>query len=259
MPQAPAKSDNSTGSDRTALGSAPFQFRCHAEVSCFLTCCRKVELRLFPYDIVRLKNHLQMDSTAFIEQHTRIGAGGHPYFPAIMLNMAGDEDHPCPFLVKEGCSVYTDRPSACRTYPLERGVKKSGGKGRLKSYYFLTDHPYCKGHFEDHHYTVKQWERQQHLLEYNLLNDMWAEVDAFFALNPWQGEGHAGPRQQMAFMVCYNIDAFRTYTAQHRLLSAYRLDRDRRRRIEKDDTELLKFGFDWLLHILGDRPTLTPR
>ncbi|MCK5515460.1 MAG: YkgJ family cysteine cluster protein, partial [Desulfobulbaceae bacterium] len=91
------------------------------------------------------------------------------------------------------------------------------------------------------------------------LNDMWAEVDAFFALNPWQGEGHAGPRQQMAFMVCYNIDAFRTYTAQHRLLSAYRLDRDRRRRIEKDDTELLKFGFDWLLHILGDRPTLTPR
>lgn len=248
-----------SGSERTAIRGQPFQFRCHPGVSCYLVCCHKVELRLFPVDVLRLKKHLGLHSAEFMEQYTSIGQGAHPYFPAVMLNMADSENYPCPFLVKEGCSVYADRPSACRTYPLERAVEKSSKQGQLKSHYFKTEHSYCKGHLEDHFYTVKQWERQQHLLEYNLLNDMWAEVDAFFATNPWQGEGQAGPRQQLAFMVCYNLDAFRSYTQQHDLLSVYRLDRDRRRRIENDDVELLKFGFDWLLHVLGDRRTLIRR
>ncbi len=245
--------------DRTAIGGNSFKFRCHPGVSCYLVCCRKVELRLLPVDIVRLKNHLDLHSAAFLEQFVRIAQGNHPYFPAVMLNMKDAEGFPCPFLEQEGCSVYVDRPSACRTYPLERGVEKSGKKGRLKSHYFMTDHSYCKGHLEDHSYTVKQWVRGQHLLEYNLLNDLWAEVDAFFATNPWEGEGEAGPRQQLAFMVCYNLDAFRAYVQQHRLLREYRLDRDRRRRIEDDDIELLKFGFDWLLHVLGERSTLVRR
>jgi len=245
--------------ERSAVGGSPFQFRCHAGVSCYLVCCHKVELRLFPVDVLRLKSHLGLNSAAFLEQYTSIGQGGHPFFPAVMLNMKSSEGYPCPFLVKEGCLVYADRPSACRTYPLERAVEKAGKGGQLTSHYFMTDHPYCKGHLEDHTYTVKQWERDQHLFEYNLLNDMWAEADALFATNPWQGEGHAGPRQQLAFMVCYNLDAFRSYMEQHRLLSAYRLDRDRRRRVETEDIELLKFGFDWLLHVLGDCRTLNPR
>ncbi len=245
--------------ERAVIGGSPFHFRCHPGVSCYLVCCHKVELRLFPVDVLRLKDQIGLHSAAFLEQYTRIAPSTHPYFPAVMLNMTDSESYPCPFLVKEGCSVYADRPSACRTYPLERAVEKTGKRGQLKSHYFLTDHPYCKGHLEDHSYTVKQWEREQHLLEYNLLNDMWAEVDAFFATKPWQGEGRAGLRQQLAFMVCYNIDAFRSYMQQHNLLNAYRLDRDRRRRIEADGIELLKFGFDWLLHVLGDRKTLIPR
>jgi hypothetical protein len=129
----------------------------------------------------------------------------------------------------------------------------------LQNHWFLTKHSYCKGHFEEHSYTVKQWEREQWLTEFNVFNDLWAEVDALFATNPWQGEGEAGPLQQLAFMVCYNIDVFRDYVQQHNLLAHFRLDRDRRRRIEKEDSELLKFGFDWLLHVLGDRRTLSPR
>ncbi|XOF32238.1 MAG: YkgJ family cysteine cluster protein [Candidatus Electrothrix sp. YB6] len=235
-----------------------FQFRCHKGVSCYLSCCHKVELRLYPFDILRLKTALSCSSAEFLEQHTRIGQGVHPFFPAVMLNMQEGDDGACPFLGAEGCSVYLDRPSACRTYPLERGVEKTK-KGRVKEHYFLVRHAYCRGHEEEHTYTVRQWTREQRLVEYNLLNELWAEVDALFATNPWQGEGHAGPRQQLAFMVCYNIDAFRQYTEQNRLLATFQLDRDRRRRIEQDDTELLKFGFDWLLHIFGDRRTLSPR
>ncbi|WP_417909349.1 YkgJ family cysteine cluster protein [Candidatus Electronema sp. PJ] len=240
------------------LGVEPFQFHCHAGVTCFLSCCRQVELRLFPYDILRLKERLSLSSAEFLAQHTRLSPGAHPFFPAVMLNMRAEGQQTCPFLAENGCSVYKDRPSACRTYPLERAVEKTAD-GSLRSRWFLTQHAYCKGHLEAHPCTVKQWEREQQLTQFNLFNDLWAEVDAFFATNPWQGEGQAGPLQQLAFMVCYNLDAFGDYVRQHNLLAGFRLDRDRRRRIEQDDSELLKFGFDWLLHVLGGRRTLTPR
>ncbi|GAB4344180.1 MAG: YkgJ family cysteine cluster protein [Desulfobulbaceae bacterium] len=244
---------------RTKIGRDPFRFHCHPGVSCFTNCCRKLELYLYPYDIIRLKNRLNMRADEFLHAHTRLSQGAHPFFPAVMLNMRDDSEGTCPFLGEKGCSVYRDRPSACRTYPLERGVEKEAGRSSLRVHYFLTHHDYCKGHNEEHAYTVAQWERDQQLYDYNLMNDAWAEVDAFFATNPWHGEGAAGPRQQLAFMVCYNIDAFREYAVRHNLLRAFRIDRDRRRRIEKDDGELLRFGFDWLRFVLGGHPTLQPR
>ncbi|WP_456385574.1 YkgJ family cysteine cluster protein [Desulfolithobacter sp.] len=241
-------------------GDDTFSFRCHPGVSCYLTCCHKVELCLFPYDVVRLKKCLGMHSAKFIHTYCRIGEGSHPYFPSLMLNMAEKENYPCPFLTRDGCLVYPDRPSACRTYPLERGVEKCGLRAQLRAHYSLVRHPYCKGHEEEGTYfTVKQWERDQKLLEYNLMNDLWAELDAFFATNPWEGEGAAGPRQQLSFMVCYDIDGFRDYVLRHNLLDRYRIDRDRRRRMERDDVELLKFGFQWLPVVLGGRNTLSPR
>lgn len=245
---------------RTVLSKDPFQFHCHAGVECFTTCCRHLELYLYPYDVLRLKKCLGMHSAEFMQQHTRVAPGSHPYFPAVMLNMLDNKEKTCPFLQEKGCSVYRDRPSACRTYPVERGVEKNlSGSKKLTAHYFLTHHDYCKGHKEQRTYTVKQWERDQFLHEFNLMNDLWAEVDALFATNPWQGEGTAGPRQQLAFMVCYNIDAFRDYMSHHNLLRSFHLDRDRRRRIERDDTELLKFGFEWLQFVFGDRPLLRPR
>ena len=244
---------------RTVVGSEPFRFRCHPGVSCYMACCRRLELYLYPYDVLRLKNCLGVPSSNFMREHTRLAPGSHPYFPAVMLNMLANEEQTCPFLTATGCSVYSSRPSACRTYPLERAVEKSGQGGQLRAHYFLTHHPYCQGHFEEHHYTLRQWERDQALHDCNRMNDLWAEVDAFFATNPWQGEGFAGPRQQLAFMVCYNIDDFRGYVLQHDLLRRCRLDKEHRRRIGRDDDELLKFGFSWLLAELGGRTSLLPR
>lgn len=241
------------------LGDQSFHFDCHPGVACYMRCCRRLDMYLYPYDVLRLRKRLFMHSGAFMQRHTRLAAGSHPYFPAVMLLMEKNVDHTCPFLGKEGCTVYRDRPSACRTYPLERAVEKKSGTGRLQEHYFLTDHSYCLGHNEEKTYTVRQWIRDQQLHDYNLMNDLWAEVDAVFATNPWQGEGSGGPLQQLAFMVCYNIDAFREYVAGEGLLARFRLDRDRRRRIERDDTELLKFGFEWLQFILAGRRRLQPR
>ncbi len=236
-----------------------FTFHCHAGVSCYTDCCRKLELYLYPYDIIRLKSKLKLDSAEFLRRYIRVAEGSHPFFPAIMLLMQDNKEHTCPFLAPDGCSVYKDRPSACRTYPLERAVEKSDVESGICAHYFLTRHNYCKGHHENKSFSVPQWERDQMLYEFNHQNDLWAEMDAFFATNPWSGEGAAGPKQQLAFMVCYNIDDFRVYCSQKRLVESFRIDKEQRRRIKRDDSALLEFGFNWLLYIFGERRTLVLR
>jgi hypothetical protein len=78
------------------------------------------------------------------------------------------------------------------------------------------------------------------------MNGLWAEMDTVFSQNPWKGEGVAGEKQQLAVMVCYNIDGFRRFVEKHNLLKQFKLDKDFKKRIVKEDSEMLKFGFQWL-------------
>ena len=244
----------------TPLGNTSFSFRCHPGVSCFTVCCRKVELDLYPYDVIRLKNCLGVDSQSFMRMHAELKKGTNPYFPTVILKQAETGNGvQCPFLSEAGCAVYRDRPASCRTYPLERAVDREPERGQEKDYYFLVKHDYCKGHDEEQQINVKQWLRNQQLDQFNLMNDLWTEVDTLFATNPWRGEGSGGPKQQLAFMACYDIDSFRQFALQQRLFDQYLLNRDQKKRIEKDDVELLKFGFEWLKEIFGSRSTLIKR
>ncbi len=243
--------ENNSGAERVPLDSAKFTFGCGPDVPCYTVCCHKLELRLYPYDIIRLKNRLGISSEEFLNRYTGLIKGDNPCFPTVILVMTDDEEKSCPFLVAEGCSVYPDRPSACRTYPLERGVEKISDSARLLEHYFLVKHPYCKGHGRGREWTVKEWVRDQNLVEYNQMDDLWAEMDRLFADHRiWRGEGAAGPRQQMAFMACYNIDRFREYVNENRILEQYRIDKGRKKVIMADDEALLSFAFDWLRLVL---------
>ena len=232
------------------LAATPFCFDCHPGVACFTVCCRNVDLILYPYDIIRLKNRLQLDSEEFLRRHTRFVPGDNPFFPTLKLKLVEGEGSPCPFLEKEGCAVYADRPTACRTYPLERAVDRLHGRRVPEEFYFLTNHSYCKGHGEAKSNTVKTWLRGQQLLDFNAMNDLWADMDTLFAENPWKGEGSAGEMQKLAFLVCYNIDGFRRFVEERKIIASSGLAKEQRRRIATDDGELLKFGFEWLKMIL---------
>ncbi len=238
----------------TPLGNATFQFSCHPGLSCFTSCCRNVDMPLYPYDIITLKNKLNLRSAEFLEHHTRVVQGSNSYFPSLMMKM--NEDNSCPFLSPEGCEVYKERPFSCRMYPLERAVNRNPGKGEGREFYFLCQHDYCKGHGQGPEWTAKEWIRDQELLFHNAMAEQWTEMDTLFAGNPWEGEGVAGPKQKLAFMVCYNIDDFRGYVSHYNLLSQFKLCRSRVRSIETDDEALLTFGFDWLKLVLIKQPTL---
>jgi uncharacterized protein len=239
------------------LENKMFNFSCHPGLSCYTTCCKNVDMYLFPYDIIRLKNCLKQDSEYFIRNYTTLNTGSTSCFPAVRMKLTNDIS--CPFLVEGGCSVYYDRPSSCRTYPLERAVDRNPGKKQKKEYYFMTNHPYCLGHGEARMFSVKDWIRNQKVDVFNLMNDLWAEIDSIFQTNPWMGEVSGGPKQQLAFMICYNIDAFRTFTSTNALLDQFRISRDQKKDIEKDDAELLKFGFQWLKLLLTGKSNLISR
>ncbi len=238
------------------LENSIFRFHCGPDVECYTNCCRKLDLILYPYDIIRLKNSLGISSEEFMRTYTGLAPSSHPFFPAVKLLMKDNDEHTCPFLDNDGCSVYVDRPTACRTYPLERAVDRNPVKGRPKEFYFMTHHPYCLGHQQTEEWTVKTWQKDQKIQHYNAINDLWAEIDTLFAQNPWQGEGAGGPRQQMAFMVCYNIDGFRQFVEENNLFEQFRLASSQRRILAEDDEALLKFGFDWLKHVLAGRGSL---
>jgi Fe-S-cluster containining protein len=241
------------------LGKKKFKFQCHPGVDCFMVCCKNVDMFLYPFDILRLKSFLKISSQECIENYVRVVKGAsHPYFPSLMLRL-NEGSKACPFLDDDGCGIYNDRPSACRTYPLERGVDRSPGKGASRDFYLLTNHEYCHGHLEDKNFTVKKWIRDQRLDDYNLMNDLWAEVDTVFSKNPWSGEGSGGPKQQMAFTACYDVDNFRLMVAKHSLLQRFAIPRDQRRRINESDSELLKFAFEWVKNFLGAPSSLMSR
>ena len=239
------------------LGKSEFSFACHQGVACFTRCCHKLEIYLYPYDIIRLKNRLGMTSEEFLHNHCGVVQGANPCFPSVTMLMKRDKGNPCPFLAADGCTIYTDRPSACRMYPLERAVDRGASGHREGEYYFLTNHDYCQGHKEEKQWTVKGWVRDQNLLIFNQMEDLWTEMDTIFADSSiWQGEGAGGPRQQLAFMACYNIDRFRQYVNDNNILKQYRLDKSKRKLIEKDDEALLRFAFDWLKVVLAGKPAL---
>lgn len=238
------------------LGKSEFQFECHSGVSCFTFCCRDVDLTLYPYDVLRLKNALQIDSEEFIRKYTYLVRGDNPFFPTVKLLLGDEKDKPCPFLNSVGCSVYNDRPSACRTYPLERAVNRAESKGQREDFYFMTDHNYCLGHQESKKFTVKNWIRNQRLDDFNTMNAIWSELDTIFRTNPWKGEGAGGEKQQLSFMVCYNIDGFRRFVVEHKVVNQYAIDKDFRKRIAKEDSELQKFGFEWLKLVLTGKSVL---
>ncbi|HLP54691.1 MAG TPA: YkgJ family cysteine cluster protein [Fluviicola sp.] len=71
-------------------------------------CCKTTSPIFRDVDIRRLSKRLRLSEAAFVKQYLRIDSDGD-----YVLTTA-----PCPFLGTDNyCSVYEDRPLACREYP----------------------------------------------------------------------------------------------------------------------------------------------
>ena len=235
------------------VGDEPFRFECHPGVACFTKCCVDVDMYLYPYDIVRMKNRLGIPSGEFLDKHTTSAFRDNPFFPSVMLRMAERPGKPCPFLAPQGCTIYEDRPSSCREYPLERAVGRMPYEGRCVSQYFVKRVPTCLGHQEEMEWTVQEWIANQEIGSYQEMNDLWVDVDTIFRSNPWGDAATAGNKLKMAFMACFNVDQFRRFILESSFRSRFDVAEERVERMKTDDIKMMKFGFEWVDFFLTGR------
>ena len=224
-----------------------FSFRCHKGLSCFNLCCRNLNLMLYPYDVLRLKNHLGITSDAFLDQYVDVVLRPDNHFPEVLLKMTESEEKTCPFLLDEGCSVYPDRPDACRTFPMEQGVLYNNKDGNPTEFmYFFRPPDFCLGQNEETKWTPQTWIADQDAKPYQTMTAQWAGLKRLFQTDPWQGFGPECPAGKMAFMAVYNIDKFREFIFQSTFLKRYKIKSDMLKKIKAGDTPLLKLGFEWV-------------
>jgi Fe-S-cluster containining protein len=244
---------------RSLLANDTFRFDCHPEVACFTRCCQDADMYLYPYDVVRLKNHLGISSEKFIEQYTLGAFRDNPYFPSLMLKMLDVENKPCPFLRPEGCFIYEDRPFSCRAYPLEPAVERTAHKRKPAVCYFIANHSYCLGHKESRQWSIEAWLEDQKLHVYNDMNTLWVDLDTLFRGNPWGPQGVKNPALEMAFMACFNIDKFKAFIFESTFLSRFSVSPERIETLAASDVELMKFGFEWVTFFLTGKGPLSVR
>lgn len=234
-----------TGRGKKINAAERFGFRCHPGVTCFNRCCRNLNLFLYPYDVIRLRKRLGMSSGEFIDSHADIVMREGNFFPDVLLRMSDDSEATCPYLTSEGCSVYPDRPDACRSFPVEHGFFIND-RGITQDVHFFRPPDFCMGQNEDKQWTVKTWAEDQGALEYNRMTRLWGETKALFGSDPWGQSGNSGPKAKMAFMAAYNIDGFREFVFESTFLQRYKLKSDLLKKLRNDDVSLMKFGFEWI-------------
>jgi uncharacterized protein len=230
----PAAEASSDAADR-------FQFTCRPGMACFTRCCANLNLVLTPYDILRLKRHLGMSAGAFLDRFTRASTDGTCGLPVVRLRMDPDTGR-CPFVTPDGCRVYTDRPGACRLYPLGQALKEVGG--HLKRRYFAIRESYCLGWDRGREWRVAEWLADQGLETDQHMNTPFLHLSTGRPLGAFK---HFGQRQlQMYFMACYNLDAFRAFVSGSSLKRRFALNDALCGALQEDDELLLHFAGRWL-------------
>lgn len=210
-----------------------FKFACHSGLECFNKCCRDISIFLTPYDVLRMKNKLGMESGEFLKRYTRESDQGS--IPLVLIKMREDADLTCPFLTAGGCSVYDVRSWSCRIAPVD--LKDNG-------YSFIFDSDFCKGQHEDREWTLKEWMKNQGLEIYEEKEKIFNELPKHIQFTGMTNlDKHI---KEIVFMACYDLDRFRKFIFETGFLDVFFIKQEVAEEIRKDDEALLQFAFRWL-------------
>lgn len=224
--------------------SDTFRFSCSKDVPCFNQCCRDLNQFLTPYDILRLKNHFKISSNQFLDHYTVEHIGPETGLPVVSLKQNADSNSTCPFVTDTGCSVYPNRPSSCRAYPLARILSRSRETGQVTEHYALLKEAHCQGFDQDRKQTVEQWVTEQEIRVYNEMNDPLMEI---IALKNRHIPGSLDIKLRHIFHIAmYDLDQFRKNAFEENLFQGMNIDSNTLDRAAEDDTQLLKLAFGWI-------------
>jgi len=232
-----------------------FTFRCGHDLDCFTSCCCDVSIALTPYDVLRLKKAMRLESTEFLEKYTIPLLSSQQKFPVVILRM-DSETKKCPFLSESGCGVYPDRPWACRMYPLGVAAPKKPTPAD-QPFHFVLRESLCHGHGLGPAHSVREWLTGQGVEEYEMMSAPFQELTLH---DFWDRETALTPQQvAMFYMACYDLDRFRRFVFESRFLELFDVDEARVVALRSDDEELLEFALQWLRFSLFGEKTMKIR
>lgn len=232
-----------------------FQFECRPDISCFTRCCRDLKLVLTPYDVLRLVQRLALSSQEFVDRWTLQERDETTGYPRLYLRMS-ENNAACPFVTAEGCSVYTDRPGACRLYPIGRASRPRRAEcSPVEEWFFMVREPHCRGFEEPRRWTIKEWFINQGVDDETKSNDRWMSIVLREPIATTKAEREK--KMQMFFMASYQLDIFSDFVFSTSFQRRFTIPRERRQLMGADPRELLDFAIDWLLFCLFGEPTIT--
>lgn len=229
--------------------SKEIQFQCRKGIACWNACCSNIDISLTPYDILRLKRRFGVGSGEFLKNYTvpyEMEQGG----------IAGVKLRPvtngtaCQFMTPEGCSVYEDRPTACRYYPIALLSLRKQDEYTDRSSYALVKEDHCLGHNEPRRIAIDDYRNEQGLAEYDDLARGWRQL---ILKKKSSGPSIGKPSKrslEFFFMVCYDLDRFASFVASDGFGSLYDIPEEEMHKILGDETELMLFGFRFLRQVL---------
>lgn len=238
--------------------SKVIQFQCKKGIACWNACCSNIDISLTPYDILRLKRRFDTSSGEFLQKYTV------PY-EMEQNSIAGVKLRPvvngtaCQFMTPQGCSVYEDRPTACRYYPVALLSLRRQDEYTDHASYALVEEPHCLGHKEPRQISVANYRKEQGLEPYDDLARGWRQL---ILKKKSSGPSIGKPSKrslELFFMVCYDIDRFSQFVASDGFSDIYDLPAEELKNILCDDVELMQFGFRLLRQVLFGEESIALR
>ena len=225
------------------------RFRCHRGVACWNACCSNIDISLTPYDVLRLARRLELSTSEFLARFTipyeleKDGIAGVKLKPV-------DGGTACRYMTAEGCSVYADRPTACRYYPVALLSMRRQDESVDRQAYALVEEPHCLGHREPREITIADYRREQGLPEYDELARGWRQL-VLKKKSSGPTVGTPSKRSlELFFMACYDLDRFRAFVASDGFFELYDVPPEELKSILEDDVATMQFAFRFLRQVL---------
>jgi uncharacterized protein len=221
--------------DRPVLtDESPFRFVCKDTLPCFTQCCRDVNIYLTPYDILRLRRALRIGSEELLAKYTRNFLARTVNIPVVQLQMHPDTLR-CMFVSDAGCTVYENRPWACRMFPLDLASREG-------EYDPIVGKDRCLGLSEPSSQTVGEWLAWQGVAPY-------VEMERLFQTVMPAGFQRGAPMDAglgKIMFLAYDLDRFVKLIKDGRFKSFYDVDESTLRQALANDEELLKLAFRYI-------------
>lgn len=226
---------NASAQDQPVLTpTSTFHFACGDTLPCFTQCCRDVNIYLTPYDVLRLRRSLKIGSGEFLAKYTRHFLARVTNIPVVQFDMSPDTLY-CKLVTRDGCSVYENRPWACRMFPLDLASREG-------EYQMIVGSDRCKGLKEPNTMTVREWLDTQGVGPYEEMERLFHSV-----LPPSFKPGapmDAGLGKLL--FLAYDLDRFAEMLDNPRFRAFYELDDELLRQVKEDDEAMLRLAFRYI-------------